>query len=459
MRIESTARIDHPFDDVLAWHRRPGALVRLSPPGLGSPEDPDAGGLEAGRRVTLQVGPPILPLRPAWHLVHARSEEGADSAVFEDRQLGDRGPARLWHHRHTLAGRGGATDITDRIDVELTAPFTLLDGEARSQIDRLLGFRTAQLRDDLAFHAARAERPRLRVAIAGSSGLIGTQLTALLRTGGHSVVRLVRREAGPGEIRWDPSRGQLDPAALEGIDAVVNLAGTSIATRWTRSARRRILASRVDSATLLARTLAGMHDGPRVLVQASAIGIYGPQRPGELLTERDDADGEGFLADVCRRWEAASEPAARAGVRTVHLRTGIVLSDAGGSLLPQLPLFLLGAGGRLAPPAARISWITLDDMTRAYAHALQDDALDGPVNTVAPQTSTAQEFARTLGRVLHRPALLPVPAAGPALLLGRDGARELVRADQRVSGSRLRDSGLEVAYPELDGALRHVLRR
>lgn len=458
MRIESTARIDHAFDDVLAWHRRPGALVRLSPPGLGSPEDPDVGGLEAGRRVTLRLGPPLLPVRPAWRLVHARSEEGDGVASFEDHQLGDRGPVRLWHHRHALRAAGGATDITDRIDVELKGPLAALDGEARSQIERLLTFRTAQLREDLAFHAARADRPRLRVAIAGSSGLIGTQITALLRTGGHTVVRLVRRAAGPGEIRWDPAREELDPASLEGVDAVINLAGSSIATRWTPRARRRILSSRVDSSSLLARTLARMQDGPRVLIQASAIGIYGPQRPGELLTERDD-DGDGFLADVCRRWEAAALPATEAGVRTVHLRTGIVLSDAGGTLLPQLPMFLLGAGGRLAPPAAQLSWITLDDMTRAYAHALQDDALSGPVNTVAPHPATAQEFARTLGRVLHRPALVPVPAAGPALLLGPDGARELVRADQRVSDARLRDRGFTPAHPELEGALRHVLRR
>lgn len=458
MRIESTDHLDHPFADVAAWHRRPGALVRLTPPGLATIDRPAEGGLDVGRRVSVHLGPGMLPTgRPRWTLRHAALAEHDDALRFEDRQV--TGPFRLWHHVHELRGDGSGTTARDTIEAEAPGGGRLADAALADQVRRTLTFRTEQLRDDLDLHARYADAPRLTVAIAGASGLIGTQLAALLETGGHRVRRMVRgREAAEGEISWDPQRGVLDPGDLEGVDAVVNLAGRSIATRMTPEAKQEILSSRVSSSELISRTIAGMSDGPRVLVQASAIGYYGAQRPGELLTE-GDLGGDDVLAQVCRAWESSTRRAAEAGVRTVHLRTGIVLSDGGGALLPQLPLFLLGLGGRLAPPDAVSSWITLDDMVRSYAHALLTADLAGPVNAVAPHPATARELASTLGRVLHRPAVVPVPAAGPALLLGREGARELVRADQRVSDATLRDSGFEVAYPELEGALRHVLRR
>ena len=196
-----------------------------------------------------------------------------------------------------------------------------------------------------------------------------------------------------------------DAADPEGVDVVVSLGGRSIATRWTASARAEIRASRLAGTALLARTLAGMADGPTALVQASAIGYYGPRRPGEKLVE-DSGPGEGFLAEVVRDWEDATTPAREAGLRVALLRTGLVLSDGGGSLLPQLPLFLAGVGGRLTARDAAVSWISLDDMVRAYAHVILSRTADGPLNAVAPGTVTAGEFARTLGRVLHRPALL-----------------------------------------------------
>jgi uncharacterized protein (TIGR01777 family) len=475
MRIEARTPLDHSVEDVLAWHERPGALVRLTPPGMARIEDPDGGGLEVGRRVAVRLGPPPLPssLSPRWELRHASREDSGsgENAVhsFVDTQV--TGPFRAWRHQHEIAGTGpGAAEIRDRIDLELPGGIEETGGiparEARRTIERMLAFRGQQLREDLAFHAGRADSPRLVVAIAGSSGLIGTQLVALLRTGGHRVIRMVRgRAEGPDEIPWDPERGELDPADLEGVDAVVNLAGRPISTRFTQRATREILTSRVRGGELIARTLASMQGGaggasagPRVLVQASAIGAYGAQRPGEVLTE-DDAFGDDVLASVCREWEASSAPAARAGVRVVHLRTGIVLSDGGGALLPQLPMFLAGVGGRLAAPEAVLSWITLDDMVRAYAHALGADDLEGPVNAVAPAPVTSREFAGTLGHVLHRPSLVPVPGFGPALLLGREGAKELVQADQDVDASRLLGSGFEPAHTELEQALRHVLRQ
>lgn len=455
MFYDRTTVLPHPADVVVAWHERPGALVRLTPPGLGS-----ASG--EGDEVTVRLGPALLPsaIRPRWRLAHTRHEYAATSDEFIDVQVS--GPMRRWSHRHEIHGAGeGRTEIRDRIDLELPRGAGLGEGILRRRLDRLFDFRARQLRDDLAFHAATAERPRLTVAIAGSSGLIGTQLVALLESGGHRVLRMVRRPvAGPGEIAWDPDAGRLDAADLAGVDAVVNLAGRPIATRFTPRARDEILSSRTRSADLVARTIAAMPAGerPGTLVQASAIGFYGAERPGELLTESDPG-GEDFLAEVTRSWQQAAEPAEAAGVRVAHLRTGIVLSDGGGALLPQLPLFLLGVGGRLAPPEAVVSWITLDDMVRAYAHVLLTPSAAGPLNAVAPHPAQQSEFVRTLGRVLHRPAAVPVPAAGPTLLLGREATRELIRADQRVDDARLRSSGFRPAHPELEGALRHVLQR
>lgn len=460
MRIVATHRIESPHAEVLAWHERPGALVRLTPPGLATIDDPTAGGMRVGRVVGAHMGPAALPLRPAWVLRHA---EATAADRFVDQQVS--GPWRTWRHEHGIVADPAdpsATLLVDRIEVELpgglerSAP---VHAALERRVRRLLAFRARQLRHDLALHTAFAAVPRRTVAITGASGLVGTQLAALLESGGHTVRRLVRDDRpGPGEIRWDPRAGELDPRYLEGVDVVVHLAGRSIATRWTAAAKREIRDSRVEGTALIARTLAGMADGPRTLVTASAIGVYGPQRPGELLTEEDTA-GTGFLADLVRDWEAATAPAERAGLRVAQLRTGVVLSDGGGSLLPQLPLLLAGVGGRLAPPDAVTSWITLDDLVRAYATIALASSAEGPLNAVAPHPVTQAELVRALGRTLHRPTVVPVPAAGPALLLGAEAARELVRADQRVDATRLQQAGARFEHPRIEEALHHVLWR
>ncbi|MDN5900722.1 MAG: TIGR01777 family oxidoreductase [Brachybacterium sp.] len=456
MRIRSTTHLSHAPDAVLDWHDRPGALVRLTPPGLASADAPAEGGMQAGRLVTAHFGSPMLPtaLRPQWILRHL---EGESQGRFVDQQV--RGPFRTWRHEHRIEADGTGTAIHDTIDLELPRGLTPLAPLVESQVRRLLGFRERQLRDDLAFHDRWAQLPRRTIAITGSSGLIGTQLAALLETGGHTVRRMIREDqVGPGEISWDPRTGQLDPADLDGVDVVVNLAGRSIATRWTSTTRREIRDSRVNGTALISRTLAGMRDGPAALVQASAIGVYGPRRPGELLTEADPG-GEGFLADLVRDWEGATHAAADAGVRVAQVRTGMALSDGGGPLPPQLPLFLAGAGGRLTDAHAMTSWISLDDIVRSFAHAALSADLQGPVNGVGPQPVSARDFARTLGTVLRRPSLLPVPPFGPRLVLGSAAADELIRTDQDVSDARLRAGGFEPAHRTLEEALRHVLRR
>lgn len=456
MRIETVHRVPRPQPEVLAWHDRPGAVVRLTPPGLASADAPDDGGLRAGRLVGVRLGPPALPtaLRPHWVLRHLEHDP---RGRFVDEQV--RGPWRTWRHEHEIVADGAGTEIRDSIELELPRRLGALAPAAESQIRRLLAFRARQLHDDLAFHARWAELPRRTVAITGSSGLIGTQLAALLETGGHTVRRMVRESrVGPGEISWDPKAGVLDPADLEGVDVVVNLAGRSIATRWTATARHEIRDSRVNGTALLSRTLAGLRDGPAALVQASGIGAYGPRRPGELLTEADPG-GDGFLAHLVRDWEGSTRAAADAGVRVALVRTGLSLTDGGGPLLPQLPLFLAGAGGRLTDAHAMTSWISLDDIVRAFAHAVLSADLHGPVNGVGPEPVSAGVFARTLGAVLHRPALLPVPPLGPRMVLGAAAADELVRTDQDVSDARLRASGFEPVHRTLEQALRHVLRR
>ena len=298
------------------------------------------------------------------------------------------------------------------------------------------------------------------IAVTGSTGLVGGALAPRLAAGGHRVVRLVRSTTTallPGEraVSWDPDAGAIDSTGLVGVEAVVHLAGESIASgRWTEARKRRIRASRVGSTRLLAEALARLARPPRVLVAASATGYYG-DRGDEVLRE-DSAPGRGFLASVCREWEAAAEPAARRGIRVVHLRIGLVLSRDGGALAALLTPFRLGAGGPVGSGAQWWSWITLDDLVGAILHALVTEPLAGPVNAVAPNPVTNREFAKTLGRVLRRPALLPLPAFAARLVLG-EMAGALLLASARVVPARLQATGYAFREPVLEGALRREL--
>lgn len=297
------------------------------------------------------------------------------------------------------------------------------------------------------------------VVISGASGLIGTALQAALRTQGHTPIALVRRPVEPGEnaIEWDPDGATIDHAALEGCDAVVHLAGEGIAaSRWTDEQKARILESRTRGTSVVAEALAGLDRPPSVFVSGSAIGYYG-DRDDEVLTE-DSAPGDDFLSDVCVRWEACSQMAAAAGIRTVNVRTGIVLDDSGGALAKQLLPFKLGVGGRLGSGRQWQSWISLDDQVGAIVHLLTADT-SGPVNLVGPEPVTNAEFTKTLGRVLRRPTLLPIPTFAPALLYGRELVDSLLLASQRVTPSVLTATGYEFRHRTLEPALRDILGR
>lgn len=296
----------------------------------------------------------------------------------------------------------------------------------------------------------------MRIAITGASGFIGAALRRSLEADGHTVVPFVRREAGLGEVRWDPAAGRLEPDDLRGVDAVANLAGAGIGdARWTEARKRTLVESRTLGTRLLAEALASVDGGPGVLLSGSAVGYYG-DRGDEVLTEAS-GPGDDFLARLCVAWEAATQPAEAAGVRVAHLRTGLVFGPGGG-ILPRMALpFRFGAGGRLGSGRQWMSWIALEDEVGALRFLL-DHEVRGPVDLTAPEPVTNAQLTTTLGRALHRPTLLPAPPFALRAVLGRERADGLLFVSQRVLPAVLQDAGYEFRQPRLDGALEAALR-
>jgi uncharacterized protein (TIGR01777 family) len=297
----------------------------------------------------------------------------------------------------------------------------------------------------------------MKIVVSGASGLIGTQLVAKLSSSGHEVVRLVRRSPKSGEIQWNPKSGTLDAAALEGTDAVIHLSGAGIGDkRWTDGYRKEILDSRTATTALLAKTMASLSRKPSVFLSGSAIGIYGA-RNDEQLTEVS-THGTGFLAEVCEQWEAAAKPVVDAGIRTVYLRTGIVLSPKGGALKKLLPLFKLGVGGKFGNGKQWQSWISIDDEIGAIEHLLTAN-VSGAVNLTAPNPVTNAEFTKVLASVLKRPAIVPVPTFAPKILLGGELADALLFTGQRVIPAALNASGYNFKHTTLESAFRSLLSK
>lgn len=298
--------------------------------------------------------------------------------------------------------------------------------------------------------------PSSRILISGASGPIGAALVPALKAKGSAVTRLVRgAAAGLDQVAWDPSR-TLSPEVVSGFDAAIHLAGESIVGRWTAAKKRRILESRAQGTSHLAEAMAKASPAPRVFISASAVGFYG-NRGNELLRE-DSPPGEGFAAEVARQWEAATQPAAKAGIRTAQMRFGVVMSADGGALPKMLTPFRLGLGGRLGSGRQWWPWISVRDVVGAIEHVLNHDSLSGPVNTVAPDAVTNAEFTSTLAAVLRRPAIFPMPAFVVRLIFGEMG-EELFLGSQRVEPAKLLATGYRFQYPDLKGALNEILHR
>jgi uncharacterized protein (TIGR01777 family) len=454
--IERTSTLPASAEEAFAWHARPGALERLTPPWERTEVVARTGGIEDGARTTLRVH--TGPVAHDWVAVHRDLVSGRR---FVDEQV--EGPFSHWIHHHLFEPIGtAASRYTDRI--ELAPPFGTFGAAAgiwliRTRVERMLAYRHATLREDLAAHARFRDLDALRVAVTGASGLLGSALGPFLTTGGHQVIPVSRRPKSAAAIHWDPPSGVTDASSFEGLDAVVHLAGENVGARWTRERKRRIRDSRIAGTRLLSEALARLKRPPSVLVAASAMGIYG-DRGDEILTEADVPAGPppDFLVDVGREWEAATAPAREAGIRVVNLRFGLVLTPSGGALGRMLPAFRLGVGGPLGNGRQWVSWISIDDAIGVMHHALLTPGLSGPVNAVAPEPVTSRDFAATLGRVLGRPARLPAPATALRLLFGEMADTALL-GSQRLSPARLLTSGYSFRHPGLEETMRHVLGR
>lgn len=382
-----------------------------------------------------------LPGGVRWQAVHqARDYDPPHQFVDVLRTPGLRSVVP-WRHVHRFEDTGSSgTRVVDRVH-------TRVPGRV---LEPVFAYRAAQLKGDFSTHRAMRELHdgRLTVAVTGSSGLVGGALTALLRTGGHRVIALVRRPpSGPDERYWDTEQ----PAdnLLDGVDAVIHLAGASIAGRFTDGHRHAVRGSRIGPTRALAALV-----GDRPFVCASAVGFYGTDAAADVPLDETAPPGEGFLAEVVRDWEDAAHEASG---RVVTVRTGLVLSSKGGLLAVQWPLFAAGLGGPLGEGTQWMSWIGLDDLIDVYYRALFDARVAGPVNAVTPHPVNGNGYAHTLARVLHRPALLRVPPWGPRVLLGETGARELALASQRLDPGVLASVGHAFRFPRLESLLRHEL--
>jgi uncharacterized protein (TIGR01777 family) len=439
-------------EELLAWHAASGAFERLTPPWRRVDVVETKGMIAPGDRKTVHV-PVAGPFGFDWTLEH-EAIEGV--AGFADVQID--GPFRSWRHDHRfLPERSGGSVLEDRVTWELPAGFGLAGTQVQGELDRLFALRHERTRIDLGRLGEYTGTP-LRIAVTGSSGLVGTRLVAFLRAGGHEVIRIVRHAPKrDDEVFWNPEAGEIDAAGLEGLDAVVHLAGVSIAGGlWTRKRKAAIRDSRVNGTHLLATTLAGLTHPPHVLVSTSAVGYYG-DRGEERLTEASTA-GEGFLAGVVQEWEDAAIPAAKAGIRVVHPRFGVVLAGEGG-MLPLISLpFRFGVGGPLGSGRQYLSWIGLDDLVGILFESIVNESLDGPINAVAPEPVTNAHFSRILAKVLHRPALVRTPAA-PMKLAAGQLADEVILVSQRVEPTHLEAAGFRFAFPSVELALRHELGR
>lgn len=439
-------------DALFAWHEREGALARLCPPWEKIEILSASGGIRDGARVVIRQK--MGPFHFDWTVEHRGYVAGKE---FRDRQIS--GPFAEWEHLHRVTSLGpDECELTDQIEYRLPAGAlgrVAGGGMVRRRLAQLFAWRHAITKADLEQRPEQLSRPG-RVLIAGASGLVGRTLVPFLKMHGYEVVRLVRQPTQHAdEVSWNPQAGELDPAKIEGVDAVINLSGENLAGgRWTEKRREKILRSRVDATRTLVSAMKRLSKKPAVFISASAVGFYG-DRGDERVTEQSEI-GHGFLPDVCLAWETHAAGAQTFGVRTVLARFGVVLTPAGGALAKMLPVFRCGLGGRFGNGSQWMSWITIDDLVAGIYHALTTTSCTGPVNLVSPEPVTNAEFTRTLAGVLRRPAFFRVPALALKILFGRM-AEETLLSGARVVPAKLQETGYRFRHSDLASGLRHIL--
>lgn len=445
--VDSAVGVERLWD----WHMRPGAFERLAPPWqrlipMSLPERPEAG---AVARFKLAAG----PLRLEW-----RARLGPVEAPYRFVDTQEKGPFASWVHEHRMESVGEqASRLTDRITFALpfgTGAFPFFQKKAASELDRLFNFRHRCMLGDLKRFPEEAPGEDRVVLVTGSTGLIGSRLVPYLRTLGFRVRGLSRNPSGKDQFAWNPAKGEIDKNALDDVFAVIHLAGENIASgRWTPERRRRILDSRVDGTRTLVDALLEREDRPEVLVSASGANYYG------ISTDPQDETapaGEGFLAEVCRHWEAEAFKAQKGGIRTVCLRTGVVLDPQGGALGKMLPAFRLGLGGPIGNGRQGFPWIAVDDLLDTYVEAILNTSLEGPANAVHPEMVDQRTFSCVLGTVLHRPAFMPLPAFVVEMLFGQMG-REALLGSLFLEPRRLQEVNFRFRHSSLQEVLQHLL--
>lgn len=440
------SRINGSAPAVFAWHERPGALERLTPPWMALKSVSATHGLYPGSRVRVNLSVMGLPFSmEAEHLDYKPHH------MFRDRLL--KSPFSKWTHTHGFTDLGdGTSELEDSIRYTFPFYFTgWMKKLAEQEVARMFEFRHRITQEDIARH--RICPGPLTVLVSGASGVIGRQLCYFLTTGGHRVIRLVRRRPRPGgdEIFWDPALGQLDLRGAGSIDAVVNLNGNRIFSGWwTRKRRAEIIRSRTDSTRTLALAIGRLASPPEVFISASAVGYYG--ETGEKVVTEASPPGSLFISKICQEWERAANPAMAAGIRTVFARIGVALTPGGGALAELLPAFKLGLGTRIANGSQYMSWISMDDVLYALYHTMYTPTLEGAVNIVAPAPVTNIDFTRDLAAVLGRPAPFAIPGGAVEFLWGKRG-REVLLSSTRVMPEKLLASGFRFRHPRLFDAL------
>ena len=446
--IEFSALMPCDSNFLYRWHTMPRAINRLTPPweNVKILEQPDH--LSNNQQVHIKLDGFI-----DWKLRILDLDEGKS---FSDTQI--TGPFSSWTHQHSMQTINSTSSLlVEKINFKLPILDSFL-GEifTESKLKPLFNYRFRVMFNDLKTHYMNKDTKAMKILITGSSGLVGSALYDFLSSGGHKVSRLVRNKTNlEHEIYWNPEESEIDLEKLEGYDAVIHLAGENIANkRWSKRQKAKIFKSRIDGTNFIAETLLKLKHPPSTFICASAIGFYGDRK--EEFCNEDSEAGEGFLAETCIQWEKASQLLKAKDIRVINTRFGIILDPRSGALGKMLPLFKLGAGGRLGSGKQWMSWVALDDVLGIILHCITNKDISGPVNVVSPNPTINNEFTKVLGKILKRPTIAPAPSIALKLMLG-EMANALLLSSTKVEAKVLKNSGYEFAYPDLEAALRHML--